>query len=795
MTATRWRKVVADLAKRRVRTLLTLFGLSLGLIFVGSVLTTFSILRNDLDANFRATNPPNIVLGASRIPASLKDRLAALPGVLEVEERPEFGALMQTAPDRWLPLRVSVVSDFQRMRVATLRTDPASPSLGSRSPSPPGIFIERDGRWFFPTTPTGSLPLRLPNGATVSASFSGYVFDAGQHPSRMERVLYGYITPQTLAAWPYAPAGTRLLMITTPAAAHSVGTEIETLFKDASDKDPAIALQRLEIHTVAQHGHQFQFDTLLTLLAALAVIALAMCAILTINLIDSLMAVEQRTLAVLRAIGARSSQIILDYSLGMAALGLTAGLLSLYPSLWFGRTIARFVAMGVNFNLLSPSGPWWMLPALLCVATLIPVVVASWAICRAARQPLWQGLARGRSGRTVALAHGFPGVTAFLPSIPRLAVRSIARRPRKVLLSALILSMGLTFFCAALTLRASMLSTVESVRRTLHFDVVVLLRSTEPINELAAWTDEIPGVRRLEWWSVAEGTLYQRGLRVGNPVSVIGVPDDTLSLHLDLRSGRWLDPHQPAGIVVNQALIRAIPSLRAGMPYQLQVAGRSVDTVIVGIVQEFNPAQIYCRKALLEQGADPHDRANAIVMTLNDSSLEAQDRAAKLIQASATRPARQFSAILRTRVMEAVILGHLNILSGLLLVIAVISLGVGALGLASAIGISVVERYREIAVLKAIGGRGSMIAALFATEALGIGLIGWALSVGFAAAISRPIVDILGSAVIGYEFTYRPSVPGLLLALVVAITVAFLAALAPIRSAMHLTIRAGLRSE
>jgi hypothetical protein len=35
MTETRWRKIVADLAKRRARTLLTLFGLSLAFDFRG----------------------------------------------------------------------------------------------------------------------------------------------------------------------------------------------------------------------------------------------------------------------------------------------------------------------------------------------------------------------------------------------------------------------------------------------------------------------------------------------------------------------------------------------------------------------------------------------------------------------------------------------------------------------------------------------------------------------------------------------------------------------------------------
>src|ERR1700736_253391 len=112
MTKTRWSKIIADLAQRRARTLLTLFGLTLGLVFVGSVVTAFAILRDDLDANFRLTNPPNITLSAGDVPAGLSGRIAAIPGVTGVDERPELGALIQTRPDRWMPLRIAVVRDF-----------------------------------------------------------------------------------------------------------------------------------------------------------------------------------------------------------------------------------------------------------------------------------------------------------------------------------------------------------------------------------------------------------------------------------------------------------------------------------------------------------------------------------------------------------------------------------------------------------------------------------------------------------------------------------------------------------
>jgi putative ABC transport system permease protein len=784
MTKTRWRKIIGNLAQRPARTLLTLFGLSLGLAFLGSVVTAFAILRDDLDANFRLTNPPNITLSAGDVPAALSGRIAAIPGVTGVDERPELGALIQTRPDRWMPLIIAVVRDFRHLSIARFAVE-----NGQWPPASGSILIERDGRWFFEAPPI-SLAIRLPNGADIRSAFSGYVFDPGQHPSRMEQVLYGYITPETLANWSFPLKSTRLLITTSPAAAVAAGARIEALFQEAGVK-----LERLEVHPTPQHGHKFQFDTIMTLLAGLAAVALIMCAILIINLIDSLMAMEQRTIGVLRALGARSGQIVQDYTLAMGALGALAGTLSLYPSLWTGKTIARFVTTGLNFNVLSPAGPVWLIPLLLCIGIVIPISVALSAIYRAAFKPVRRALARGDAGQAFPFADGFGALLTFLPLIPRLGVRAVARKPRKVLLSALILSLGLAFFITALTIRASMLSTVDSVRRTRSFDVAVGLRAAEPVDKLTAWMAEIPEVRHREYWSTAEATLLQAGPRFNNPKPIIGIPSDTESIHPDVIAGHWIEAAFPAGIAVNQRLLRDEPDLHLGGAYTMVVDGHRVDVNVVGVIEEFSAGQIYCSKLFLDGLRNQEGRANAIVLTLDDGSFAAQRHAASKIQGSAIGPDRQISGMLLTRTLEMVIFGHLDILTGLLMLIAVIALMVGAMGLASTISISVVERFREIAILKAIGGRGSSIAALFATEAVVIALIGWAISVALTPLLSHPMVSGLGSAVIGYKFEYRTSPIGVALALGVAILVALLAAILPIRAAMRLTIRNGLRAE
>jgi putative ABC transport system permease protein len=95
---------------------------------------------------------------------------------------------------------------------------------------------------------------------------------------------------------------------------------------------------------------------MVAMLGALALFSLLMCAVLTINLIDALMASEQRSIGMMRAIGGRPLQIARDYLLGIALLGLAASLLSLPLALPRARNIAGFVAAMVNFDLIS--GQW-----------------------------------------------------------------------------------------------------------------------------------------------------------------------------------------------------------------------------------------------------------------------------------------------------------------------------------------------------------------------------------------------------------------------------------------------------
>ncbi|MFH1174474.1 MAG: ABC transporter permease [archaeon] len=100
----------------------------------------------------------------------------------------------------------------------------------------------------------------------------------------------------------------------------------------------------------------------------------------------------------------------------------------------------------------------------------------------------------------------------------------------------------------------------------------------------------------------------------------------------------------------------------------------------------------------------------------------------------------------------------LDVVNGVLIGIAAISLIVGGVGITNTMYTSVLQRTRDIGVMKAIGARRRDILAIFLTEAglLGMlgGAIGIALGIGFAKLVEIIAASALGSGIIQVYFPW-----------------------------------------
>ena len=137
----------------------------------------------------------------------------------------------------------------------------------------------------------------------------------------------------------------------------------------------------------------------------------------------------------------------------------------------------------------------------------------------------------------------------------------------------------------------------------------------------------------------------------------------------------------------------------------------------------------------------------------------------------------------------------LDTLTTFLLVMAFLTAIVGSIGLMGTMSMNVLDRTREIGVMRAIGASDHAVMNMVIIEGVLIGLISWVLGTLLAVPISKLLSDTIHLAIFDArsEFIFTLTGPLYWLGLVILLSV--LASVIPARSAARLTIREALAYE
>jgi putative ABC transport system permease protein len=127
-------------------------------------------------------------------------------------------------------------------------------------------------------------------------------------------------------------------------------------------------------------------------------------------------------------------------------------------------------------------------------------------------------------------------------------------------------------------------------------------------------------------------------------------------------------------------------------------------------------------------------------------------------------------------------------------VMALISIVVGSLGVINTLTMSVIERTREIGMLRAIGTTKGQIVKMVLAEAGLMGVIGGILGLATGVILAR-ILFIGMTTMSGYELTFTLPPDGVVISLIVALIVSQLAAIPPALRAARVRIIEALQYE
>jgi len=259
--------------------------------------------------------------------------------------------------------------------------------------------------------------------------------------------------------------------------------------------------------------------------------------------------------------------------------------------------------------------------------------------------------------------------------------------------------------------------------------------------------------------------------------------------------GRWLLPEDENAVVVSTNMIQEEPDIQVGDEIVLKIQGRERSWRVVGVGMGFLLPMAYGNYPYVARITGRAGQADAALVATESHDEEAVNRATTALEAHFERTGLRVSQANPVAAERAEANVAYGIVVSLLLIMAILLAIVGGLGLMGAMSINVLERTREIGVLRAIGAPNRGVSQVFIWEGVVIGLLSWLLGSVLAIPLSKALNDAAGMAMAGAPLTSTYSTAGVWLWLVVVVLLSGLASFIPARNASRLTVREVLAYE
>jgi len=793
MSIVRLKKSLADLASDKLKTAIVVLAVAVGIVGAGAMLNAKLVLSREIRANYMATNPASFTLWTDRA-EEVAELGRDLPGVEDAELRRVTPSRITTASGKRRTLVLHAIEEMSNSRIDRFRLEQG------RLPAGPGeISIERDALAIAETQIGGTLMVALPNREARRMQVTGTVHAAGLPPASMERLVYGFVTASSLEY-----LGDRRGFDQVNAVVSGNRLDVDHIRKTAAElialcRSNGYRVGKWEIREPGVHPHASQLDSFTFLLEIFGVLALVLSTLLVVNMIASMMAGQIRQIGIMKAIGAGNLQIAGMYYTVVLVLGVAAFILAMPIAYHLGVYFADFAAGKLNFDITRHAVPSWAFAVQAAISLLIPLVAASYPISRGSRITAREAMTDYGTGQTRAGRRFGPGPLERIEILPRpllLSVRNAFRRKSRLVLTLATLAFGGAVFMLALNVNASMEHTVRRAIGDLSYDVAITLDHRYDAETMIANLEEDPDVTYAEAWSSIDAELVAPDTDESFFVRVKGLPEDSRAFDYPLVRGRMLGPAGRSEILLSHKLARRLPGVDVGDTVRLRLAEREQSFAVAGVVKQIATGiEAYARDRELQRAFPEAGGTSEAYVEIGRFDLAGQTRVFYRIEDSLCQRGFGISGSLNVNVFRQAFLEHLKISVVLLLVMAALIIIIGGIGLMSTMSMNVIDRTREIGVMRAIGASDRAISWIFVGESIVIGLISWVLSALISMPLTYFVADTFGMIFIESSLEIVVSPGGIALWGALAVVISFLAAQYPARRIARRPVREALAYE
>ncbi|GAB4480690.1 MAG: FtsX-like permease family protein [Anaerolineae bacterium] len=789
---TRWQKILRDVWGNKTRSLLVILSIAVGVATVGMINNTMHIIRRDLYGIYGDGNPAGVELYVSPFPEQLADAVEGLNEVAYAEPRRTQSAVIHTAAGAEEDIALVVAPDLAVIEINRLTLEQGSLKPGIRE-----IVLERNTAAKMGVRLGDTVQIEL-GSARYDLTVTGIAHDLYTIPLAVLGEGTGYVTMETLQWMGQYPYYNLLLLIPTEnqTSKEHVMT-IGALARDRIIEPSGFQVYRISTPGIGadpgQHWAQGQINGFVLILQVMSIMAIFLSGGLVVNTISAILSQQVRQIGIMRSIGANRRQLISMYLVNVlifSAAGLVIGYpLGLLGTIGLGSLASSFL----NFDVTSIVPPLQVAALQGGVGLMMPVIVAFFPIVSGMSMSSYSAIYQQVSGKRSGRLENVLGRLRALPPAVMLSLRNTFRKKARLAFTLITLILAGAMFMAVFSTRASLTQQIREIVRYFDYDASLSVPGGANRSTIEREAYRIPGVVVAEAWSNAAGVYIRPDDSEGEALQVIGIPFNSQTVDPLLLEGRWLQEGDTTQVVVNEDLTIEEPGVVLGGPITVRVNGREQVFEVVGIVSKhLSGPRVYATYAAWGDLTGRHNQADEIRVRLDAdtiSTAEQQDWVAARLEDRFENAGLSSGTAQTQHVFFSTLAVPFNIILIVLVIMASLLAVVGGLSLTGTMGINVMERTREIGVLRAVGADNGSVRQVVVVEGVVVGLISWLVSALLSAPVGRALAGAVTQAIFETEVVFRYSFPGLLVWLALTVLIGIAASLAPARKASRLTVR------
>jgi len=793
----RWSKVLADLWENKLRTLLVIASIAVGVFAVGTIVTTYVVMSEDIGIAFASRNPANISVRTDPFYENVVSSVEHISGVKLAEGRRVEDVRVSIDGEVWKNIKLVGIDNYSESRVNILTAFEGKPY-----PDRKQIVISDD---YLNSTgfPVGeNVTIEFSDGSTHNLPLVGLVSDQSSNGADILGGAIGYVTLDTFDSMGFGTYFNNLYVLvgegsTDLATIQSISTVVENKIERNNHK-----VYRTDLQISNEHPMESIILALLGVMGALGGLTLVLSSSLIVNTLNALLNQHLRQIGVMKLVGGRSIQILGMYIVLILAYGLVALAIALPFSGIAGYALAEYAAGFINADLLGFRIVPIAVILQIIIALLIPLIAGYLPLNKGSKTNVRRAISNDRS----IVRHSSQGwldrISEWVRWLSRpilLSIRNTFRRKGRLVLTIFTLTTAGAIFIAVFNVRTSMNDFMTQIEQHFKADITLGFSQPYPITKIENTLEALPGVDHLEGWGTAGVDIVDSDGNIVENVYVMAPPSGSNLVDPDMVAGRWTQPGERKAIVVSDLIYDFFPEIQPGDSIQVKTHDEIEENwTVVGIFRftaAMDDVLAYADYDFIADLTGMPNQAFTYRIVTSDHSTDGQEQIGIIVDEYLRDRDYLVNEVETGSLTQGQSGKALNVMIIFLFVMALLTAFVGSIGLTGTMGMNILERTREIGVMRAIGAVDREITKSVIIEGGFIGLITWFFAIFLSFPISDVLLRIISEAMLGSRMQLSFTYQGFIIWLVVVLVLSMIASLIPARNAANLTIREVLAYE